>query len=196
VTLTPELARTTELVATVLGAAYVVLAARRHRLCWLPGALASALVAALSFMRGLPMQGALNLFYIGMAGYGFLNWSRAHRRGELPVGYAPLRWHLIGASIVLPLSWASAEWLARETQAAWPLLDSLTTWFSLFATWLVARARIENWLYWIVIDGLLVYLYYMQGYPILALQFLVFTGLAVAGFVAWRRRLAVQALAG
>jgi nicotinamide mononucleotide transporter len=192
VTLTPELARATEIVAALLAVAYVILATRRNRLCWLPGALASALLSALSFERGLPMQGLLNVYYVGMSAYGFWNWRRMAERGELPVGFAPIRWHAIAFLVILPLSWFTAGLLARETQAAWPLLDSLTTWFSLYATWLVARARIENWLYWIVIDAILTYLYYMQDYRIIALQFLVFTGLAVAGFVAWHRRLRAQ----
>jgi nicotinamide mononucleotide transporter len=193
--LSPELVRTTEIVAALLGAAYVVLAARRNRLCWLAGALSAALVGALSVMRGLPMQGALNAYYVGMSFYGYWNWTRSSQQGELPVGTLPLRWHLLAAAVILPLSWLSAGVLARETQAAWPLLDSLTTWFSLFATWLVARARIENWVYWVVIDGVLVYLYYMQSLPVIALQFVALTGLALAGFIAWRRKLLAQQVA-
>ncbi len=190
--LSPESIRTIEIVATLLGAAYVILAARRNRLCWAAGALSSALVGLLSLVRELPMQAALNVYYVGMAGYGFWNWTRMGAEGELPVGTLAPRWHLMAAVVIVPLSWVTAEILARETQAAWPLLDSLTTWFSLFATWLVARARIENWIYWIIIDGVLVYLYYMQGLPVIALQFAAFMGLALAGFIAWRRRLSTQ----
>jgi nicotinamide mononucleotide transporter len=193
--LSPEIVRTAEIVAALLGAAYVVLAARRNRFCWIAGALSAALVGALSLMRGLPMQGALNAYYVGMSFYGYWNWTRSSQQGELPVGTLPLRWHLLAATVILPLSWLTAGLLARETQAAWPLLDSLTTWFSLFATWLVARARIENWVYWIVIDGVLVYLYYMQSLPVIALQFLALSGLALAGFVAWRRKMLTQPVA-
>lgn len=193
--LSPELVRTAEVVATLLGAAYVVLAARRSRLCWLAGALSAALVGTLSVVRELPMQGALNAYYVGMSVYGYWNWTRSSQQGDLPVGTLPLHWHLVAAAVILPLSWFSAGLLARETQAAWPLLDSLTTWFSLFATWLVARARIENWIYWIVIDGVLAYLYYSQSLPILALQFVAFMGLAIAGLVAWRRKLGAQQVA-
>jgi nicotinamide mononucleotide transporter len=192
VTLSPEVVRTTEIIAALLGAAYVVLAARRNRLCWAAGAVSSALVGALSFTRGLPMQAALNVYYVGMAMYGYWHWTRMSERGELPVGTLPFKWHLAAAAAIAPLSWLTAELLARETQAAWPLLDSLTTWFSLFATWLVARARLESWVYWIIIDGVLVYLYFMQGLPVIALQFAAFTGLALAGFIAWRRRLIAQ----
>lgn len=193
--LSPELIRTCEIVATLLAATYVVLAARRNRLCWIAGALSAAIVSPISVIKALPMQGALNAYYVGMSLYGFLNWSRASERGELPVGTLALRWHLLAAAVIVPLSWLTAELLARETQAEWPLLDSLTTWFSLFATWMAARVRIENWMYWIIIDGVLVYLYYAQGMPILALQFGAMTGLAVAGLIAWRRKLASQAVA-
>jgi nicotinamide mononucleotide transporter len=192
VTLSPEWVRTAEIIAALLGAAYVVLAARRNRLCWAIGALSAALLGMLSFMRELPMQASLNVYYVGMAVYGYWNWTRVSGAGELPVGRLPLRWHLIAAALILPLSWATAELLARETQAAWPLLDSLTTWFSLFATWLVAKARLENWIYWIIIDGVLVYLYYMQELPVIAFQFAVLTGLALSGYIAWRRRLVAQ----
>jgi nicotinamide mononucleotide transporter len=74
------------------------------------------------------------------------------------------------------------------------LLDSLTTWFSLLATWLAARARLENWLYWIVIDTALVYLFYAQQLYFLSLLNLLFIVIAAGGFVAWRRRLRVQAV--
>jgi nicotinamide mononucleotide transporter len=100
--------------------------------------------------------------------------------------------HLIAALVVTALSFATAQLLAAETKAAWPLLDSLTTGFSLLATWLAARAKLENWLYWIVIDGVLVFLFYVQDLPFLAFLNVLFIGIAAGGFVAWRRRLHAQ----
>jgi nicotinamide mononucleotide transporter len=192
VTLSTELIRTAEVVAALLGTAFVVLAAYRKRACWLAGAASSALVGALSLVGKLPMQGALNGYYVLMSIYGYWNWTRAAGRGELPVGTLPLRWHLLAAVILVPLSWFTASLIASELQSAWPLIDSLAFWFSLFATWLQARARIENWIYWIIIDGVLVFLYYDRGMTIIALQFAAFTLLAVAGFVEWQRKLRAQ----
>jgi nicotinamide mononucleotide transporter len=100
--------------------------------------------------------------------------------------------HLIAALVVTALSFATAQFLAAETKAAWPLLDSLTTGFSLLATWLAARAKLENWLYWIVIDGVLVFLFYVQDLPFLAFLNVLFIGIAAGGFIAWRRRLHAQ----
>ncbi|HTU66001.1 MAG TPA: nicotinamide riboside transporter PnuC [Steroidobacteraceae bacterium] len=188
-----ELLRAVELLATIAGVAYVVLAARRNRLCWIAGAFGSALLAALAGLRALPMQAALQVFYVFMSVYGWMSWTRSAGEGELPVGTWPPLWHLGVAVVLVGLTFLSAHLLATETNAAWPLLDSLTTWFSLFATWLAARAKLENWIYWIVIDGVLVYLFYVQDLPLLALLNVIFVIIAAAGFVGWRRRLKAQA---
>jgi nicotinamide mononucleotide transporter len=183
-----------EVLSTLAGAAYVVLAARRNRLCWIAGAISAALFAVPAGLKALPMQSGLQVFYVVMSIYGWLNWSRASREGDLPVGTWSWQRHLGAAIAVVLLSYLSAHWLAVRTQAEWPLLDSLTTWFSLLATWLAARAKLENWIYWIVIDGVLVFLCFMQKMPFMALQYLVFIVIAVGGFIAWRRRMLAQAV--
>jgi nicotinamide mononucleotide transporter len=181
--------KTFEILAMLTGAGYAILAARRNRLCWVAGAISSALAALLAGLRGLPMQSALQVFFVGMSVYGWLSWTRSAAAGELPVGVWPLQRHISAALLVILLSFAAAHVLAAETQAAWPLLDSLTTGFSLLATWLAARAKLENWLYWIAIDGVLVFLFYVQDLPFLALLNVLFIGIAAGGFIAWRRKL-------
>jgi nicotinamide mononucleotide transporter len=194
VTLSAELLKTIEVLALLAGVAFAVLAALRNRLCWIAGALGSALLAFSSAVGHLPMQAALQVFYVGMSAYGWWHWTRASHSGVLPIGQWPLRWHIGAALAITTLSFLTAHWLAEMTKAAWPLLDSLTTWFSLFATWLQARAKLENWLYWIAIDGVLVFLFYMQDMPFIALQFAILIGIATAGYIAWRRRLHAQAV--
>jgi nicotinamide mononucleotide transporter len=194
VTLPAGLLKSFEILAMLTGAGYAILAARRDRLCWVAGAVSSACAALLAGLRALPMQSALQVFFVGMSVYGWLSWTRSSNEGELPVGVWPNSWHLGAAVVLIALSFLSARLLAAETHAAWPLLDSLTTWFSLLATWLAARAKLENWLYWIAIDGVLVYLFYVQELPYLALLNVLFIGIAAAGFVAWRRRLQAQAV--
>jgi len=178
----------------VTGVGYAVLAALRNRLCWVSGAVSSAAAAVAAGLRLLPMQSALQVFFVGMSVYGWMSWSKASSDAELPVGTWPVNRHLGIGVILVALTFVSARLLATETNAAWPLLDSLTTWFSLFATWLAARAKLENWLYWVVIDGVLVFLFYVQDLPFLALLNVAFIGIAAAGFVVWRRRFQAQAV--
>jgi nicotinamide mononucleotide transporter len=190
--MTPAVLRSFEILAMVAGVGYAVLAALRNRLCWISGAVSSAAAALAAGLRLLPMQSALQVFFVGMSVFGWISWSKAAAGDQLAVGVWPLRRHLGVALALIALTFLSAHLLATETNAAWPLLDSLTTWFSLLATWLAARAKLENWLYWIAIDGVLVYLFYVQDLPFLALLNVLFIGIAAAGFVAWRRRFSAQ----
>jgi nicotinamide mononucleotide transporter len=178
--------------ALATGIAYAVLAARRNRLCWIAGAVSSACAAILSAMNQLPMQAALQVFYVGMSAYGWWSWVRGSRDGELRVGLWPRAWHLAAALVIVAISLVSAWWLAPGNASAWPLLDSLTTWFSLLATWLAARAKLENWFYWIVINGVMVFLFYAQKVWGMALLSLILVGIAAAGHVAWRRKYQAQ----
>ena len=178
--------------ALLTGVAYAVLAARRNRLCWIAGAVSSACAAILSAGNQLPMQAALQMFYVAMSAYGWWSWVRGSSDGQLRVGTWPARWHLAVGLLIIVLSLGTARWLAPGDAAAWPLLDSLTTWFSLLATWLAARARIENWLYWIVINGVMVFLFYAQKVWGMALLSLILMAIAASGFVAWRRKYQAQ----
>jgi nicotinamide mononucleotide transporter len=141
------------------------------------------------------MQSALQVFFVGMAVYGWFSWTRNMERGELPISLWPLSWHIGAAFVVMGLTFASAYFLTEYTTASWPILDSLTTWFSLLATWLAARAKLENWLYWIAIDGVLVFLFYVQDAFPLAILNVLFIGIATGGYIAWRRKLQSQVLA-
>ena len=57
---------------------------------------------------------------------------------------------------------------------------------------LAARARLENWLYWIVINGVMVFLFYAQEVWGMAVLSVLLMGVAVSGFIAWRRRFRAQ----
>ncbi len=180
--------------ALASGVTYAVLAARRNRLCWIAGAVSSACAAILSALNKLPMQAGLQIFYVGMSVYGWWSWKRHSRKGQLMIGVWPLGWHLGAALALSSLSLVSAYWLRPADVAAWPLLDSVSTWFSLLATWLAARAKLENWLYWIVINALMVFLFYAQkvwGMALLSVFLMVIAG---AGFIGWRRRLQAQGM--
>jgi nicotinamide mononucleotide transporter len=174
------------------GVLYAVLAARRNRFCWIAGAVSSACAAVLAALSQLPMQAALNVFYVGMAVYGWLSWARSSPDGELNVTLWPYAWHLGAAVAIVALSLASAFLLRQWTAAAWPLLDSLTTFFSLLATWLTARGKLENWLYWVVINTVTIYLFAAQRAWGMAVLSAFLTVIAVAGFITWRRRLREQ----
>ena len=69
------------------------------------------------------------------------------------------------------------------------MLDAGCTWGACSRLACGARARIENWLYWIVIDAALGVLYASQALALVALLYFVYLGVATVGFAAWSKRL-------
>lgn len=181
-----------EAAAVILGIAYSVLAVRRSRWCWVCGGVSSTILVYLAARARLPMQSALQVFYVGISVYGFRSWVRHEKEADSSVTTWPIRAHLAAWTAILALSACSSRWLAVETGAAWPFLDSVTTWASLVATWLVVRMKLENWLYWIAIDVVLAYLFIAQNLPFIALLFVAYLGISVTGFVAWRKTYHLQ----
>jgi nicotinamide mononucleotide transporter len=177
-----------EAFAVVAGLIYVVLILRRNRWGWVAGAFSSSIYILISARARLPMQSLLQAYYVLMAVYGWFSWKRNAEQEGGRIYRWTLRRHLLTAMILLAASALSAQFLARETQAAWPLLDSFTTWTSLLATWMLARSVLENWLYWIAADLIMVCLFVLQGYPYTAGLFFAYTVVSVLGLRAWLAR--------
>jgi nicotinamide mononucleotide transporter len=176
-----------EAVSVVLGLAYLLLAVWRIRWCWIAGGVSSAILGYLALRTQLPMQAALQVYYVGMSVYGFWHWSRQSEESTLRVTTWPLKYHVAAWAGILIVSALSARWLAAQTQAAWPFIDSFTTWGSLFTTWLVARVKLENWLYWIVVDSVLAWLFAVQGLYFVALLCILYVGIVIGGYFKWLR---------
>lgn len=134
------------------------------------------------------MQAALQACYVLLAFWGFRQWSRSVAAGEVRISTWPLRAHVAVLAVVVPFGLLIAPWVAALTAAAWPRLDTLTMLASLLATWMVTASKLENWLYWIVIDAVSIFLYAAQQLWFVALLYLMYLCIAIAGFVTWRRR--------
>lgn len=176
-----------EAVAALLGIGYVVLAIRQSRVCWVLALASTALYLQVFFVAGLYMQAALQLFYVAMALYGWWAWRRGAEGAEIAVSRAGIGVQAAGLCGVILATLATADWLARETASAHPWLDSLTTWASVFTTWLMARKKLENWAWWLVVDGLIVILCWQQRLYASMILYLLYVGLVIVGWHRWKR---------
>lgn len=175
-----------ELVAVAFGVLYILLAIREHRACWIAGGISTALYAGVFFNAGLPLQAALQVIYVGMSGYGWLAW-KPDSAAAAPRAW-PLARHLAALGVVGLATAVTAPLTAHFALAAAPVADSLGTWASLVATWLLARRIADNWLWWIVIDTGLAALFAGQGLALTAALYLAYALLAAAGWRSWRKR--------
>jgi nicotinamide mononucleotide transporter len=179
-----------EALAVLLSLIYVVLAVPRSRWCWVAGGIGSLIYVWVFARARLPMQSLLQVWYVGVAVFGFLRWSH---EGKMRISLLSWRGHVAGIAASLLLAVAIADFLAGETQAAWPRLDASTAVLSLFASWLTARGKLENWLYWIAVDAVQAWLYAAQGLVFTAFLFLIYLVIAAVGFLEWLKTYRSQA---
>jgi len=183
-----------EVTAVAFALAYVLLAVKENVLCWLFAFLSTAIYTALFWNVSLLMESALNVYYMAMAVYGWYQWTRGGSNGddqphELAVQTMSLNQHALVIVIILVCSLVSGYLLTEHSTAARPYIDSSTTWASVVTTYLVARKFLQNWLYWIVIDTVSIFLYIDRGLNLTALLFVAYVVIATAGYFKWREHL-------
>ncbi len=174
--------------AVVLALAYLVLAAREHLWCWYCAFVSSALYVFIFWDARLLMEAALNVFYVVMAVLGWYQWQRGGTEHKGVVITSLVWWqHVVLVVVMLVLALANGWAMQTWTSAAWPFVDSFITWSSVITTFLVVRKVLENWLYWILIDGLALFVYIDRGLTLTALLFALYLGIVVIGYCKWRR---------
>lgn len=177
-----------EAVAVLFAILYLLLAIRENIWCWFCAGVSTALYVWLFFDAKLYMESLLNVFYFGMAIYGWQVWSSGRDEGDgLPVSVWPLKIHVTALVVVAILVVMSGTLLSRNTDAAFPYVDSATTFTAIWATFLVARKVLENWWYWLLIDAASIFIYWSRGLELTSLLFLLYVLMIPFGLVSWTR---------
>jgi nicotinamide mononucleotide transporter len=183
-----------EAVAASLGVAYVVLAARQIVWCWPCAIISTGLYSGIFFELALYQQALLQLFYVGLGFYGWRKWLHGGARGtELKVSKWPATRHATTIAFIVAFTLATGWITETYTTNPMPYLDAFTAWGGVLASWMMARKVLENWLYWIVFDSVMILLSWRATLPATALLFAVYVGMAVVGYIGWRRTLELQA---
>lgn len=183
--------------AFIFGIAYVILASKENPWCW-PIGLISVVITFFVCVDPeirLYSDAILQIFYAIMSIYGWWTWTGnsnaleepldPSERGLLKIHTLPIRRHLVFmiVGVVLAAIWGKI-WL--QFGAALPYIDAATTVFSLIATYLVTQKILENWLYWIVIDVVCIYVYFHRELYLFSIMFLVYTMVAIVGYYNWK----------
>ena len=176
-----------EVVAVILGIAYLVLAMRQSMLCWYAAFGSTAIFSWLFWDVSLVMESGLNVYYLIMAIYGWSVWRGNKEKSETNVAIKTwsLSRHALVISGVILMSLATGYGLEKNTSAALPYLDSFTTWGAVITTYMVAQKVLENWLYWLVIDTVAIYLFIDRELYLTALLMIVYVVLATIGWFMW-----------
>lgn len=188
-----------ELIAMLLALIYVILAAVGSIWCWPAAFISTALYTVVFYDVLLLMDSALNIYYLIMAVYGYWVWKKnastaaQSENNQQTPSFVIVSWqtssHVKACFILTVISFILGYVMANYTPAAFPYLDTFTTVFSVFATYLVAQKILENWLYWIVIDFVSIYLYVEKGLMPTAVLFTIYVVIAAYGYLKWQNLL-------
>jgi nicotinamide mononucleotide transporter len=178
----------TEVAAVFLAVSYLILAIRQNIYCWVAAFISSSLYIGLFFIERLYMESILQIFYAIMAIYGWHQWRDGIEKNlGIEINTWSLRRH---AAVVVSIGGLSLlfGWGMSHTDSVFPFVDSFTTVAAIIATYMVTRKVLENWIYWFVIDGVSIYLYFSRELYLTAFLFLVYLVLIVIGFRTWWRK--------
>ena len=177
-----------EAVAMILAIAYLLLAIKQSLWCWVAAFFSTLIYSIIFFDVSLLMDSALNVYYIVMAVYGWYSWKYAGKlqEEELKVTSYGLNKNIQIISILTIISLILGYIMANYTSADFAYVDSFTTVFAVFTTYMLAKKVLENWIYWIVIDTISIYIYIKKGLNLTAVLFAIYTILAFIAYKNWK----------
>ena len=174
--------RLLEIAAVVFSIAYTVLITYESILCWAAAIIASLLFIYLVWQKKLIAETVLHFFYLLAAVYGWITWGASPGFSVTSYG---LNVNMLLIGVGMSTAALAGYLLKKYSTAALPYVDSFTTIFSFIATYMMAHTVLENWLYWIVIDSVSVFLYAKRGLFISAGMYVIYTLLAINGYFQW-----------
>ena len=178
-----------DILTTILGLIYIWLEYRAHIALWVIGVIMPALDIVLYWQHGLYGDAGMACYYTFAALYGFYVWKFVKTRQKkepLPIIFMPRRQYL-PTIVFFFVAWAAVyHVLVTWTDSTVPLLDSFTNALSFVGLWALARKYVEQWVFWMVVDGVCTFLYIKKGIPFKAMLYGLYVVIAIAGYLKWR----------
>ncbi len=181
-----------EAIAFVFGIASVYYAKKENILVYPTGLVATVITVYLLYKANYFGDMTMNFYYSVMSIYGWYNWSRKkNNKYVVPVSRTNNREKQIGFllfSITLVVTYGVYKSFGTVLKTE-NYIDIFTSGVFFTAMWYMANKKIENWTLWILGDVITVPLYAYRGLGMLSLQYLIFTVLAIQGYIEWKKSL-------
>ena len=176
-----------EILAAILAIIYLLLALKQDIRCWIAWIISSLMYLFVMLYAGLLMESALQIFYVGMGIYGWMQWDKRAAQDKLSIRRWNKKQHFYAIGSLLCIVVISGYLLSLNSNAVAPYIDSFTTWGAILATFMVAKKVLENWIYWFVIDFVSVFLFLSRELYPTAVLFVIYLVIIVFGYRAWVR---------
>ena len=181
-----------EAIAFVFGIASVVYSKKENILVYPVGLVSTVITVYLLYKAQYFGDMMMNFYYSVMSIYGWWNWSRKkNNKTVVPISRTTVAEKIIGVLLVIitmVITYEVYKYFGYEIKPE-NYIDIFTSGIFFTGMWYMAKKKIENWTLWIFADLITVPLYAYRGLGMLSLQYLIFTILAVQGYLAWKKSL-------
>ena len=177
-----------EITAVVFGLLSVWYSKNNNILVFPTGMISTAIFIYMLFKWVLLGDMLINAYYFIMSIYGWFIWTRKENNIVTPITRVNSHEKKIG--LIIFISSLVFVYLVYVYFDRWgtitSYIDNLTTAVFFVGMWLMAKRKIENWIFWIVADIISIPLYFYKGFTFTSLQYLIFTFIAIAGYYSWK----------
>ncbi|MBK42597.1 MAG: nicotinamide mononucleotide transporter [Flavobacteriaceae bacterium] len=183
---------TLEAIALVFGIISVIYAKKANILVYPTGIICTVITVFLLFKAKYFGDMMMNIYYSIMSIYGWWNWSRKDNDNYL-VKISRIKLEDLNSVIIFFLVTVLITFLVYKTSSVdmviFNYVDIFTSGLFFVAMWLMANKKLESWIFWIIADIITVPLYAFRGLGMLSLQYIIFTVLAIQGYLEWKKHL-------
>jgi nicotinamide mononucleotide transporter len=185
-----------EFTAVIFGLLSVWFAKQEKILVYPTGIISVVIYVLICYEVKLYADAGINLFYFVMSVYGWYNWAVKKDQPVLHITNCKRKdWIFLVSLFVLSLLVIIAllKIFKQEDIEYWstlvPYIDTFVTSIFIVGMWLMAKKKLENWIFWIIGDTISIPLFLYKGLAFTGFQFFVFLVLAVMGYISWRSKI-------
>lgn len=176
-----------ELFASSLTLLCVWLTTKKNLLSWPIGIIATILYSLIFFNVKLYADFFLQIIFFIQSLYGWFNWSTNKQSNSKVVIQELNKIEIFKYFILFIVGWYSLfKFLTIYTEASIPFIDSQLAVLCIIANWLLSKRIIQNWIIWIYVDFIYIFLYYYKELYISSGLYLILLFLAINGYINWK----------
>jgi len=187
-----------EFFGTILYLWSVWLISKRNILTWPIGIISVLLYMILFYQIRLYSDTIEQAYYLAASVYGWWVWNKSPKdNGQITdVKYSPLKGMVLWATVTAGISVIIGLFMTRihilfpvifPEAASFPYLDAITTIMSFSAMWLMAQKKTESWAYWIIVDAIGIWLYYVKEVKFISALYVILFVMAINGLRMWNK---------
>lgn len=181
-----------EYIAVMFGIISVYFSRKENILVYPTGLISTILFTYLCFVWDLYAEASLNFYYTAMSIYGWILWASRSNNGDtasLQISRSSTKeWQQ--AILFFCASWGLLYLVLKTfTDSTVPTADSFASAAAYTGMWLMAKKKLEHWIWWILTNIASIPLYFYKHAVFTSFQYVVLLLLAISGYIAWNKKL-------